>query len=60
MGLEEHTIDDALPRSCEVCGATLTTRELQAARETGEPFLCTVHAAEETALDDDAGAAEPG
>jgi methionyl-tRNA synthetase len=60
MGLEEHTIDDALPRHCEVCGATLTPNELQTARETGEPFLCTIHAAEELPLEDGSPLAEDG
>ena len=47
MDLEEHTLEETLERSCVVCGARLTTKEIQEARETGGPFLCTVHAAEE-------------
>jgi hypothetical protein len=47
MPLEEHTVDDALPDRCEVCGVRLTEQEIQDARETDGPFLCTTHAAEE-------------
>ena len=47
MDLEEHTLEDTLERSCAVCGAQLTTQEIQEAREAGGPFLCSVHAAEE-------------
>ena len=47
MDLEEHTLEETLERSCGVCGARLTTQEIQEARETGGPFLCAVHAAEE-------------
>ena len=58
MDLEEHTLEDTLERSCAACGARLTTQEIQEARETGGPFLCAVHAAEElpaeaAQLDDD-------
>jgi len=47
MDLEEHTLEETLERSCSVCGARLTTQEIQEAREAGVPFLCAVHAAEE-------------
>jgi len=47
MDLEEHTLEETLERSCGVCGARLTTQEIQEAREAGGPFLCAVHAAEE-------------
>jgi hypothetical protein len=47
MDLEEHTLEDTLEKTCTVCGARLTTLEIDAARESGGPFLCTVHAAEE-------------
>jgi hypothetical protein len=47
MDLEERTLEDSLERTCSVCGAALTDREILAARETGGPFLCSVHAAEE-------------
>jgi hypothetical protein len=47
MDLEERTLDDSLEQTCSVCGATLTTQEIEAAREAGGPFLCSVHAAEE-------------
>lgn len=54
MSLEEHTIEDNLERTCEVCGAKLTEAEIEASREAGGPFLCLVHAEEE------APAAAPG
>lgn len=47
MDLEEHTLEDSLEQTCTVCGAQLTTAEIEAARDRGGPFLCTVHAAEE-------------
>jgi hypothetical protein len=47
MGLEERTIDDTIARTCAVCGAELTTQEIEQGREAGGPFLCTVHAMEE-------------
>ncbi len=58
MDLEEHTLEDTLERSCAACGAQLTTQEILESRETGGPFLCSVHAAEElpaeaVQLDDD-------
>ena len=46
MDLEEHTLEDSLERTCTVCGARLTPQEIEAAREAGGPFLCSVHAAE--------------
>jgi hypothetical protein len=58
MDLEERTLEDTLERSCAVCGAQLTSQEILESRETGGPFLCSVHAAEElpaeaVQLDDD-------
>jgi hypothetical protein len=47
MDLEERTLEDTLEETCTVCGARLTKLEIDAARETGGPFLCSVHAAEE-------------
>jgi hypothetical protein len=47
MDLEERTLEDTLEKTCTVCGARLTTLEIDAARENGGPFLCSVHAAEE-------------
>jgi hypothetical protein len=52
MDLEERTLDDTIARTCAVCGAKLTTSEIVAARETGGPFLCTVHAMEEAPADE--------
>ncbi|HET9741097.1 MAG TPA: hypothetical protein VFP78_23490 [Solirubrobacteraceae bacterium] len=47
MDLEERTLEDTLEKTCTVCGARLTGQEIEAARETGGPFLCGVHAREE-------------
>jgi hypothetical protein len=56
MDLEEHTgVDPVIERTCAECGARLTESEIQASLDTGGPFLCTVHANEEVALDEDAG-----
>jgi hypothetical protein len=52
MDLEERTLDDTIARECAVCGAQLTRTEIEAAREAGGPFLCTVHAMEETPVED--------
>jgi hypothetical protein len=52
MDLEERTLDDTIARECAVCGTRLTTTEIEAAREAGGPFLCTVHAMEEAPVED--------
>jgi len=52
MDLEEHTLDENLERTCSVCGARLTAQEIEAAREAGGPFLCSVHAAETEPADE--------
>jgi hypothetical protein len=46
MELEEQTLEKTGDR-CEECGAKLTSRELQAALESGGPALCAIHAAED-------------
>jgi hypothetical protein len=54
MDLEEKEgVDPVIERRCAECGATLTDAEIQAALDTGGPFMCTVHANEEVALDED-------
>jgi hypothetical protein len=52
MDLEERTLDDNLEQTCAVCGAKLTTQEIEVAREAGGPFLCSIHAAEELPAED--------
>ena len=55
MDLEEHTgVDPVIERTCAECGTRLTQSEIQASLDTGGPYLCTVHANEEVALDEDA------
>jgi hypothetical protein len=57
MDLEEQEgVDPVIERRCAECGATLTEAEIRAAMETNAPYLCTVHANDEVALDEDAGA----
>ncbi len=54
MPLEEQEgVDPVIERTCAECGATLTEAEIQAAIDTGGPFLCTVHANDEVAVDED-------
>ena len=55
MGLEEQSgVDPVIERTCAECGTKLTEQEIKASLDTGGPFLCTVHAAEEVHLEDDA------
>jgi hypothetical protein len=54
MDLEESSgVDPVIERTCAECGTKLTEQEIQASLDTGGPFLCTVHANEEVALDED-------
>ena len=54
MELEEHEgVDPVIERRCTECGVKLTDAEIKAALETDGPYLCTVHANEEVALDED-------
>jgi hypothetical protein len=46
MGLEEHTLEETFEERCQECGAPLTRDEILSARESGGPFLCSVHTAE--------------
>jgi len=52
VDLEEHNIDPVSERTCAECGAKLTSQEIQASLDSGGPFLCTVHAAEEVPLEE--------
>ncbi|MGO9498508.1 MAG: hypothetical protein ACLQA5_17645 [Solirubrobacteraceae bacterium] len=52
MDLEEKSLDQVGDR-CEECGAKLTSAEIKAAMESGGPALCTVHADEVVAVDDE-------
>lgn len=54
MDLEEHVgVDPVIERKCAECGTTLTDEEIKASLETGGPFLCSVHAADEVRLGDE-------
>jgi hypothetical protein len=53
VGLEEHSLDPVIERTCAECGARLTAAEIQAAVDAGGPFLCSVHAAEQVPLEDE-------
>jgi hypothetical protein len=53
MDLEESSgVDPVIERSCAECGTKLTDQEIAASLETGGPFLCTVHAAEEIPMEE--------
>lgn len=59
MDLEEREgVEPVIQRTCSECCATLTEAEITAALESGGPFLCTVHAAEDAAPDEDAAPPE--
>ena len=53
MDLEEKTLDPAVPERCEVCGAQLIPSEQQAVLESGSAPLCSIHAADVVALDEE-------
>jgi hypothetical protein len=53
MDLEPRNLDPVVERTCAECGAKLTPAEIEAALESGGPFLCTVHAIEEVPLEDE-------
>jgi hypothetical protein len=54
VGLEERGgVDPVIERRCAECGTKLTEQEIKAAIETNGPFLCTVHANEEVAVEED-------
>ncbi len=54
MDLEESSgVDPVIERTCAECGTKLTEQEIRASLETGGAFLCTVHASDEVALDED-------
>jgi len=53
MDLEEREgVDPVIERRCADCGTRLTDREIQAALDSGAPFLCTVHAQEQALVDE--------
>ena len=53
VDLEEHNLDPVIERNCAECGVKLTRAEIQASLDSGGPFLCSVHAAEEVPLEDE-------
>ena len=59
MDLEEHSLDPVIEKTCAECGATLTEEEIKAALDGGQPYLCSVHAAEEVPLEEEAAEPEP-
>jgi hypothetical protein len=58
VDLEEHSIDPVIQRTCAECGVKLTEQEIKAALDSDGPFLCTVHAAEDVPLEEEADAPE--
>lgn len=55
MALEEDSLDPVIEQRCEECGAGLTEGEVRASLESGGRYLCSVHAAEEVPLEEEAG-----
>jgi hypothetical protein len=48
VDLEEHSgVEDNIAETCSICGAPLSRSEIETSRETGAPFVCSVHANEE-------------
>jgi hypothetical protein len=56
---EERSIEETLEDRCEVCGTALSEAEILAARESGGPFVCSVHAAEELPVEPEPDVATP-
>ena len=53
-GLEESGgVDPVIERTCTECGVKLTDAEVEAAMESGGPYLCTTHAMEDVPLDEE-------
>jgi len=59
MDLEEHSLDPVIERTCAECGAKLTDGEISASLESGGPFLCSIHAAEQVPLEEESADEEP-
>ena len=58
MALEEREgVEPVIEHTCGECGVTLTDKEIRAALEGGDPFMCTVHAQEQVDLDEADGPA---
>ena len=53
MDLEPNSLDPVIERTCAECGAKLTEEEIKAALDAGQPYLCSVHAAEQVPLAED-------
>ena len=50
---ETGGVDPVIQERCVECGAKLTAAEVQAALESGGPYLCQVHALENLPLEDE-------
>ncbi|HYZ29511.1 MAG TPA: hypothetical protein VE570_10675 [Thermoleophilaceae bacterium] len=50
---ETGGVDPVIQERCAECGAKLTAAEVQAALESGGPYLCQVHALENLPLEDE-------
>jgi hypothetical protein len=54
MSLEESEgVEPVIEQRCAECGVKLTDAEVQAALESGGPYLCQVHALENVPLEDE-------
>jgi hypothetical protein len=59
MGLEENTLDPAVPDRCQVCGAQLIPSEQRAILDSESPPLCSIHAAEVLPVEEEQEAETP-
>jgi hypothetical protein len=59
MGLEEHTLEPAVPDRCQVCGAQLIPSEQRAILDSESPPLCSIHAAEVLPVEEEQEAEAP-
>lgn len=50
---ETGGVEPVIQQTCDECGAKLTEAEIQAALDSGGPFLCQVHALENVPLEDE-------
>lgn len=50
---ETEGVEPVIEERCVECGAKLTQQEVQAALESGGPYLCQVHALENVPLEDE-------
>jgi hypothetical protein len=50
---ETGSVDPVIQQQCAECGAELTAQEIQAALDSGGPYLCSVHALEDVSPEEE-------